>query len=283
MKTKILLITIALFAIIKTYSQTYEPIVDTTKMWVVYEYGMNPYAGRTYAYKISNDTVLIDNKYWHDILVSEDSTYSQWSIYSFKKIREKNNIAYSYCWQDCSIFNFNLSTGDTCFFDSLNFYTIDTTFDSFFAGKIRKTQVTFVSTDTIYSGIGSKLSGFSSYPLVTGGGKALVCYYENDSVLYKNPDFDYCFIDNTTNIKIIEKKKFTIYPNPAKNNVQLTINNEQLIGSRIEIVNINGQTVKQITMYNEQYTINVEDLGKGIYFVKLIGEKGVSAQKLLVE
>jgi hypothetical protein len=86
-----------------------------------------------------------------------------------------------------------------------------------------------------------------------------------------------------TIIKIIEKNNFTIYPNPAKNNVQLTMNNEQLVGSRIEIVNINGQTVKQITMYNEQCTINVEGLSKGIYFVKLIGEKGVSAQKLLVE
>jgi thiamine pyrophosphokinase len=111
----------------------------------------------------------------------------------------------------------------------------------------------------------------------------LVCYYKNDSVLYKNPDFDYCFIDNTTNIKIIEKNNFTIYPNPAKNNVQFTMNNEQLIGSRIEIVNINGQTVKQFTVNNLQCTINVEDLGKGIYFVKLISEHGVSTQKLVVE
>ena len=39
MRTKILLIIIALLSITKSYTQTYEPIVDTTKMWVVYEYG----------------------------------------------------------------------------------------------------------------------------------------------------------------------------------------------------------------------------------------------------
>ncbi len=76
---------------------------------------------------------------------------------------------------------------------------------------------------------------------------------------------------------------FNLYPNPTKNNVQIKINNEQLIGI-IEITDINGRIVKQLTVENDNnLTIDLSSQAKGIYFVKLIGEGFVSTQKLLLE
>ena len=291
MRTKIILIIIALFAITKTYSQTYEPIVDTTKMWVVYEYGMDPFAGRTYAYKITSDSVFINTKYWHNVLISEDSSYSQWTSYYNAKIREENKIVYYF--DDVfpnvdTMYNFNLSVGDTCFVNTSYWYLIENIFNDFFAGKNRYTQSIYGISDTIYSGIGSKQGGLFGAIILTGSGKELVCYYENDSLLYLNSDYNSCYIDNTTNnINILRTSVFEIYPNPAKDIVQITINKEQLNkNTSIFIYDVYGRVVRVITNpqgevissnneiatatpRNDVITIDVSQLPKGIYFIKI--------------
>ena len=287
MKTKIILIIIALFAITKTYSQTYEPIVDTTKMWVVYEHGMDPFAGRTYAYKITSDSVFINNKYWHNVLISEDPTYSQWISYNNAKIREENKIVYytSGVFSDVNIlYNFNLNDSDTCFGNIGCEYIIDSVYNDFFAGKIRETQSIYWISDTIYSGIGSKEAGLFGTQFLTGGGEELVCYYQNDSLLYHNSNYDSCYIDNTTNnINILQKNVFEIYPNPSTGNVQLTMSNEQLKNARIEIVTITGKTVYTSSLQGTKQSIDLSKQAKGIYIIKLIGEGFVSTQKLVLE
>jgi hypothetical protein len=41
--------------------------------------------------------------------------------------------------------------------------------------------------------------------------------------------------------------------------------------------------VKQFVIDNVQFTVSIEDLSKGIYFVKLISEQGIYTQKLVVK
>lgn len=86
----------------------------------------------------------------------------------------------------------------------------------------------------------------------------------------------------TENIKLLSKNNFKIYPNPAKNNVQLIMNNDQL-GSKIEIINISGKVVMSVIARETTQFLNVSNLTKGIYFVKLITKQGVKTQKLTLE
>ena len=87
----------------------------------------------------------------------------------------------------------------------------------------------------------------------------------------------------STNINNLQtKSNILIYPNPSSGNVQLTMSKEQL-GSRIEIVNINGKTVLSVIARETKQSLDVSGLAKGIYFVKLIGEGFVSTQKVVLE
>ena len=75
---------------------------------------------------------------------------------------------------------------------------------------------------------------------------------------------------------------FSIYPNPATNNVQLIINNKSL-AYNIEIININGLVIKQFNTTNKQVNIDLSFAKKGIYFMKIISKNSVTTQKLIIE
>ena len=93
-------------------------------------------------------------------------------------------------------------------------------------------------------------------------------------------------IFNPTGILAIKTKNFQIYPNPASNNVQLIIDNEQL-GETIQILDITGKTVKPIIASlvlsevegkaKQSLSIDISNLQNGIYFVKV----GNTVQKFI--
>jgi len=90
------------------------------------------------------------------------------------------------------------------------------------------------------------------------------------------------FVENHEGIEEIENKNsFTVYPNPAQNNVQITINNEQLKNKagEIKIYDIRAKLVKEFKTQNSKSIIQIDDLEKGIYFVQI----GVGTQKLIIE
>jgi len=90
--------------------------------------------------------------------------------------------------------------------------------------------------------------------------------------------------DTLTSVpEINQKDLFSLYPNPAKNNVQLIMSNEQLKNVRIEIVSITGKTVYTSSLRGTKQAIDLSNQAKGIYFVKLIGEGFVSVEKLVLE
>lgn len=219
---RIIIIIGALMLISFARSQTYESIIDTTKMWVVYE---SPYYtlynGYTIAYKIANDSVLIDDEYWYKIVRAEDSAYTQWSVYSY--IREENKIIFTKgIYDGDTLYNFNLEAGDTCFIEDLLYYIIDSSYTGFFAGKNGYTQVVNMGHDTIYEGIGSKERGLLHCYFIVGLFRTLVCYYENDSLLYKHPALETCYQNDYTNIdKINDKNNIILYPNPTNGIIRI--------------------------------------------------------------
>ena len=90
------------------------------------------------------------------------------------------------------------------------------------------------------------------------------------------------FIENDEGIdEINSKSSFSIYPNPATNNVQIIINNEQLKNKagKIKIYDIRAKLVKEFKIQNSKFIIQIGDLEKGIYFVQI----GTGTQKLIIE
>lgn len=96
-----------------------------------------------------------------------------------------------------------------------------------------------------------------------------------DVVMFDNvsASFTYATLSNES---FDNKPNFTMYPNPVKN--ELFISSENDI-QKVEIYNITGQRILEV---NNSKRINTSSLRNGIYMVKLTSENGgVSVKKLI--
>ena len=103
------------------------------------------------------------------------------------------------------------------------------------------------------------VSGGHYYVIVSNG----VCSSEHSNIIDFIP----------TLIKQLEQSKtINLYPNPTDGKITLSIIGENQGNIIIEILNINGITIKteKLEMSDNQTEVNLEGLPKGIYFMKII-------------
>ena len=132
---------------------------------------------------------------------------------------------------------------------------------------------------------------------------------ENDSWLYfesPNGIIDFIAYDKTRNdiwitqrnilnnvyrldldIASVKAEKFTssinIYPNPAINIINVNIEEDYLI-SQLTILDLNGNVIKSSNINSsDNFSVNVESLSKGIYFLELKNNEGLSYLKKFVK
>ncbi len=105
---------------------------------------------------------------------------------------------------------------------------------------------------------------------LTGDNKHLIATSNNGLIrLYE--------IDRITSVTDSYKsqKHLFIYPNPANSTLTITLDNDYSVGSMIEIYNSLGQSVSKNSLSdlsltgNNQYTLNIESLSSGIYYIVL--------------
>ena len=92
-------------------------------------------------------------------------------------------------------------------------------------------------------------------------------------------------IDYKLSTPALKAKNFSFYPNPAKNDITISIPNNSRI-AHIEIFTLTGQKIhtRQFTDTNKTFTIS--DLGiknSGVYFIKIQTDRFVETVKLVVE
>lgn len=68
--------------------------------------------------------------------------------------------------------------------------------------------------------------------------------------------------------------KMVVYPNPASDVLNISINNSSFKNSSISIYNISGNEVLSSTMMGTSTQLNIESLSNGVYFVKVKNENG---------
>jgi len=88
-------------------------------------------------------------------------------------------------------------------------------------------------------------------------------------------------INYITNVNSIDDGNIVMYPNPAKNII--TIYNDRYVINNIEIIDITGKILKQLTVENNQISVNVNDLEKGVYFVNINTEKTKIVKELIIK
>ena len=81
-----------------------------------------------------------------------------------------------------------------------------------------------------------------------------------------------------------EKLDFKVYPNPANNQVNITLNLSQQSKGKLSIINVLGQELftKEITQKNNQLTdISLNAFEAGLYFVTFVDDNNVISTKKL--
>ena len=150
----------------------------------------------------------------------------------------------------------NNTTGKVEFiFENINLPFDDATNDGYVAFKIR-TKPTLIVGDT-FSNTANIYFDYN-FPITTNTTTTTVA-------LLSNQDFDF-------------RNYFSLYPNPTKN-ILTIINIQQISISSLSIYNSMGQLIEVITTPNE--TIDVSNLQAGIYYLKLITDKGMTTQEFI--
>lgn len=152
-------------------------------------------------------------------------------------------------------------------------------------------QVTEVSTITDYNGLSRKKITFTFIGLpdeqeywIEGVGSSrgfansgrytptdegaifhLLCYHENWMIIYVNPVYNSCdvneIVENNSNMNV------NVYPNPASEIINILSDSDMIINN-VEIIDLTGRTVLSSAKCDN---IDISMLAEGQYFVKISG------------
>ncbi|HBX50235.1 MAG TPA: hypothetical protein DEH02_04095 [Bacteroidales bacterium] len=197
MKTKqIFIVCVLFFVSISSFSQNYIPFVKEGKMWTE---KTSPSAAPIYSiktYQMKGDTIILSNLYKK--IINSQNTISCY-------IREDTITQQVYCRQNNGyeflLYDFALQIGDTL--QGEDCITVSSVSTELFAGSIRRKiciNYGFITEPMIwYEGIGSNVQGIFAPKCIVGAYTWLLCYLENDSLLYHdNLQNNDCFILTST-------------------------------------------------------------------------------------
>ncbi len=87
------------------------------------------------------------------------------------------------------------------------------------------------------------------------------------------------FTTKKNGIEEVTDGKVVIYPNPASSNVHIT---GVETGATVSVVDKNGRTVSEYKVQNNSIQINVSEMAKGTYYLRVVGDHTNSIHKLIV-
>lgn len=103
----------------------------------------------------------------------------------------------------------------------------------------------------------------------------------NRNPFIDHPEFVASIWGNLLTVNEITKIDFKLYPNPASGNTLIISTSETSLNLEIEIFNILGTSVLKQKLSNASKEINISQLNKGIYLIKINSETGSITKKLI--
>ena len=108
----------------------------------------------------------------------------------------------------------------------------------------------------------------------------------NNLYRLKSVDIDNKFEYSAIRLVSFENKyTFRIYPNPAKNILQITTDNASGFNGNIQVLNTLGQVIieKVINSNSQLLTVNIENLSKGLYVLKITTLDGITKSEKFIK
>jgi N-acetylneuraminic acid mutarotase len=133
-------------------------------------------------------------------------------------------------------------------------------------------------------------NSWTSMPSLTGGSRAIAISFSIDNKGYlgtgeisgSSDSYDFWeFTPNWYGVSENANNVFSVFPNPATENLNISFSNSKFEPAEISIYDISGKQL--ITKLLTSSQIDVSFLAKGIYFIKIIKEKENFMTKFLKE
>lgn len=123
-------------------------------------------------------------------------------------------------------------------------------------------------------------------PVTSPSGKMFIVFKSDYIYNYQGWDATYTI----GNLGLDENnafKSFIVYPNPASDVLHIDLNSGETQNTTIELSSMNGQVVYKeeidALLGDFKKDINLSDLSKGIYLIKIIGDKSVLTRKVTIQ
>lgn len=295
-----------LFAILLSYSvycqQTkteYLQIVDNTKKWVNVQHiwGSVTYSG---AIIFSSDSIIEDVEYVK-VFHSVDQAQELYELIGFvretpdkKVFFRQHSEAQEYLMYDLGanvndtivVAELSISEDFVGVFYDENHPVIVTFIDTvYFAEQNRKRLHIHNGADFWIEGIGSMKGMFKNEFLFVGSNNKLLCYYEEDIVLYHDSEFNSCII--STEIQTANDNYETdviIYPNPLSGSFTIKTLPTQLQNIQVSIYDITGKLMKTKFLISSETVIETREWSAGIYnCVFFVNGQFSHSKKIVIE
>ena len=121
------------------------------------------------------------------------------------------------------------------------------------------------------------------YPLWGNNDSNYVCTFNGDyfvMVTLNGCSSDTSNVITITDVgvkEILNDFNFTIYPNPANNHIFVKVPQKSLV----EITDVEGRVVKKINNNELEINVDLRDYSNGVYFIKVINDKGQAIKKII--
>jgi hypothetical protein len=278
--------------------QTYYPFVDTGKVWSTY-HNYCKENGNVFSefIKFDKDT-LIDGKLYKIAWSSLDTNMASWTISSFIREDAQKKVfhRYPYAEWEFNIYDFGAMAGDTIGlrqneYDT-SFYAVDSVnWATLLDGSQRRifylTCLFFQPCNEIWiEGMGCTKGVFQGGTCgFVGDNPSLICFTENDTLKYFNPDFDQCYVITGIDDPGSQKTKISIFPNPVKETLTIKVNQAGNINMKFELIDLAGKEVFSIPVLQTETFINLKkyDVAPGFYIYQVsVGETLITTGTLMI-
>lgn len=290
MQVKRLLITV--LAAILTLPVLSQQFTDQQNQWnVANSNGWTVISTEIYRY--SGDTLILGNNYRKMVYQPDSSVSTDW--YYIAAIREENGYVYGVfnrTEEECLLYNFNLLPGESAYIQSIwctgptQVTCIDTA-----SVEINGTSRRVIFLDDTFEerwteGIGSHFGPLyaSLYMCVTDIYHHLLCYYNDNQLLYMDPDAISCYETNVSAQQETLNHQIKLWPNPAALELHVELPDMGSgYGGIYEAVNSAGKVILSGTTVNTPHLyINLASFPEGIYLFRWQTRKSNITSKFII-
>lgn len=317
MKCKVLFCFVFALIYNNLISQTYEYVSfpDSGAIWSEHFY----YSGEKSSdffekFAINGEDTVINQLSYKKLYLFYNSYFDIISSTYIGGIREENKRIYYlgdtvhrykpmsnlYNFQEILLYDFSLSIGDTLPSAECGDITpsnflgcpiIVTNIDTVLYGNTYRKEFSFNMPWVKWvEGIGSIGIGQSGLLFYNGDILAkspwqvstLICFKQNDTIVYFNSNYPDCMPVNISQ-KMIEKINVLLFPNPANDKLYVELKENNNYDFSIIIYNLLGQIVKLEKLNQIENELNISNLTKGIYNVRIINKNEIANFKVIKE